>query len=731
LLNQIKISKHEIATYNSEKIPVEEDKKYKITSKVIAKKGKFSSSYFGVFLLDSSDKEIFRRWKWITDFGGKENQYTIVFSTPKNVKSVIIGYRINVETALTSDTELLIEDLKNLKLETTEEEESFDGVPDYILPQLEPLQENQEDVLETKIVWILGSIRSGSTWLASELLDHPSNIYWHEPYIGWHLDAIREWHFGSERYFFSHHHKRNWIPSLRKLILARTYSQANTLTKNVIIKEPNGSGSADILMECFPKSKLIFLLRDGRDVVDSIMDAHRPDSWNRNNPITRFEPITSEKMHYDEIEKHSKDWKRLTETVWKAYQNHNSKLRLLIKYEDLRSNTFDELKKIYDFLNIDINTDDLHKVIQTFDFEKIPKDKKGPGKFHRLATPNAWRENFNKKELEIINSIMGDTLKKVGYTNIGDFSKEPSKEDDNSKQIQINQEQKKNNLPNRSQDFLKKIFELYENTKKYNRKNSKNSLYFDFLKMMLTDNILNGNLRSRFFNKPSSITELEMIESLKEIKNPIRIMGSLGDFGQAETMIGLMRLENLQFCVEDVLKKKVEGDLIETGIWKGGSCVFMKAILNEYEDKERTVYCADSFQGLPQPDPIYPQDKNSSFHLMNELKISLEDVEGNFKKYGLLDERVKFLKGWFKDTTKNPPFEKLSILRLDGDMYSSTWEVLKNLYQKLSLDGYTIIDDYGAVSSCKAAVDDFRQENHIKDLIQTIDWTGIYWKRKL
>ena len=206
-------------------------------------------------------------------------------------------------------------------------------------------------------------------------------------------------------------------------------------------------------------------------------------------------------------------------------------------------------------------------------------------------------------------------------------------------------------------------------------------------------------------------------------------MGSIGDYGRAETMIGLMRLENLQFCVEDVLKKNIEGDLIETGIWKGGACIFMRAILNEYEDKERIVYCADSFEGLPQPDPMYPKDENSSLHLWSELKINLEEVKENFKKYGLLDDQVKFLKGWFKDTTKNPSFEKLSVLRLDGDMYSSTWEVLENLYEKLSGDGYLIIDDYGAVPGCKAAINDFRRQNQIQEPIQTIDWTGVYWKK--
>ena len=128
-------------------------------------------------------------------------------------------------------------------------------------PSIPPLTNEQEDILEKKMIWIFGSVRSGTTWLGRDLLNHPSTIYWHEPYIGWHLDVIQEWHYGENRYFFSRNHMNNIIPTLRKLILARTFSQVKSLSLNIVIKEPNGSGAADIIMNCFPKSKLIFLLR--------------------------------------------------------------------------------------------------------------------------------------------------------------------------------------------------------------------------------------------------------------------------------------------------------------------------------------------------------------------------------------------------------------------------------------------------------------------------------------
>jgi len=194
-------------------------------------------------------------------------------------------------------------------------------------------------------------------------------------------------------------------------------------------------------------------------------------------------------------------------------------------------------------------------------------------------------------------------------------------------------------------------------------------------------------------------------------------------------MIGLMRLENLQFCVEDVIKQNVAGDLIETGTWRGGACIFMKLILKKYGINDRTVFVADSFEGLPKPDiENFPQDAGDKHYTRNDLKISLDEVKNNFKMYGMLDGQVKFLKGWFKDTLKQPPFEKISILRLDGDMYGSTMDVLENLYDRLSIGGYLIVDDY-SLKACKEAVHDFRRENKIKETINPIDSFGVYWKK--
>jgi O-methyltransferase len=199
----------------------------------------------------------------------------------------------------------------------------------------------------------------------------------------------------------------------------------------------------------------------------------------------------------------------------------------------------------------------------------------------------------------------------------------------------------------------------------------------------------------------------------------------------AHTMIGRNRLDNLQSCIQHVLANDIPGDFIETGVWRGGATIFMRAMLKAWGDTSRIVWVADSFEGLPEPDEHnYPKDKGDAHHTYGELAVPLQTVQENFRKYALLDNQVRFLKGWFKDTLPTAPIETLAILRLDGDMYESTMDGLKNLYAKLSPGGFLIVDDYGAVPACKDAVHDFRRDNGISEEIIRIDWGGVYWQKK-
>ncbi len=160
--------------------------------------------------------------------------------------------------------------------------------------------------------------------------------------------------------------------------------------------------------------------------------------------------------------------------------------------------------------------------------------------------------------------------------------------------------------------------------------------------------------------------------------------GGLDWPSDAETMIGMERLNNLQHCVETIIHESIQGDLIETGVWRGGASILMRGVLAAYGETERKVWVADSFQGLPPPDPAYAADADSEFHKDKQLAISEETVRNNFKRYGLLDDQVRFLAGWFKDTLPSAPIEKLALARLDGDMYESTIQALESLYPKVS-----------------------------------------------
>jgi len=192
----------------------------------------------------------------------------------------------------------------------------------------------------------------------------------------------------------------------------------------------------------------------------------------------------------------------------------------------------------------------------------------------------------------------------------------------------------------------------------------------------------------------------------------------------AETMVGTRQLDNIQFCVTDALKHKVPGDLIECGAWRGGATILMRGILRAYGDSEKSVWVADSFEGLPHP------LADVDFGLQQgEMAVSLDEVRENFARYGLLDDRVRFLKGFFSKTLPTAPIAKLSVLRADSDLYESQMEVLTNLYPKLSVGGYMIADDYLELGGCRRAIDEYRRTHNVTEQIKRIDTEGVYWQK--
>jgi hypothetical protein len=246
-------------------------------------------------------------------------------------------------------------------------------------------------------------------------------------------------------------------------------------------------------------------------------------------------------------------------------------------------------------------------------------------------------------------------------------------------------------------------------------------LYLDLLKRSLTNTL--------FAAEPDTSEE----NTLRFVGEHIRHYQE----GPAVSMLPLSRLDNLEACINEVVTNNIPGDLIETGVWRGGSTIFMRAVLKLHGVSDRLVWVADSFEGLPEPDekkfPLEAKSYRSAAMMKsyNHLAVGLDEVKRNFLAYGMLDDQVRFLKGWFKDTLPVAKIDSLSILRLDGDYYESTMDALSNLYHKVSIGGFVIIDDYGedTWTYCKRAVDEFRKQHRISDPLVRVDKPCYYWRK--
>lgn len=262
------------------------------------------------------------------------------------------------------------------------------------------------------------------------------------------------------------------------------------------------------------------------------------------------------------------------------------------------------------------------------------------------------------------------------------------------------------------------------------------TLYVDLLERALTHTLY----------EPVDV-DVQGRRSMRRLKNLLRRRGIIAMFGSpvdaanreegrdwpvfAHTMMGSRRLSHLRSCVERVLADGVPGDLIEAGVWRGGAGILMRGVLRAQGVDDRGVWVADSFAGLPPPGAdSHPNDAGAEWHEWSQLAVTRAEVEANYQRYGLLDDRVHFLEGWFSETLPTVADRRWAIVRLDGDMYGSTMDSLTNLYPGVSAGGFVIIDDYFALAPCRQAVDDYRAEHGIVEPIQRIDWTGAYWRNE-
>jgi O-methyltransferase len=196
-------------------------------------------------------------------------------------------------------------------------------------------------------------------------------------------------------------------------------------------------------------------------------------------------------------------------------------------------------------------------------------------------------------------------------------------------------------------------------------------------------------------------------------------------------MMGRARLNHLHECLDAVLRDAIAGDVIETGVWRGGGTIFMRGFLAAHDVRDRTVWVADSFAGIPPPSLAQDHGFVMSKDVQPFAAVPLEDVKELFERYGLLDDQVRFLQGWFGDTLPKAPIERLALMRLDGDLYESSMDALAALYDKLSPGGFVVIDDYRSLPPCQQAVDEFRDRRHVAAALQAIDDAAVFWRKPL
>jgi Macrocin-O-methyltransferase (TylF)/Coenzyme PQQ synthesis protein D (PqqD) len=200
----------------------------------------------------------------------------------------------------------------------------------------------------------------------------------------------------------------------------------------------------------------------------------------------------------------------------------------------------------------------------------------------------------------------------------------------------------------------------------------------------------------------------------------------------SHTMIGMTGLDNIERCAEQIFADRIPGDFLEAGVCAGGAAIFLRALQVAFGESQRQMWAADSFQGLPPPKAEPDVAKNMDFTEARApwVCFSLQGVRDNFARYGLLDDQVRFLAGWFSDALPEAPVEQLALLRIDADLYQSTREVLEALYDKVAAGGFIIIDDYGMFLPCKQAVDEFRAKQNITEPFRRVDRNRVFWRKQ-
>ncbi len=194
---------------------------------------------------------------------------------------------------------------------------------------------------------------------------------------------------------------------------------------------------------------------------------------------------------------------------------------------------------------------------------------------------------------------------------------------------------------------------------------------------------------------------------------------------------GVEPFYGLYTAVEYIVTNNIPGDIVECGVWRGGSVMLAAMALAHFGDTSRKIHLFDTFDGVPEPDPIDVDWNGTSPHpVWKQHKEQgtkwgyggpLEDVRNNLQQTGYPEENFTFVKGMVEETLPDAAPQDIALLRLDTDLYRSTAHELKTLYPKLAIGGVLIIDDYGYYQGVRKAVDEFLEQGQAKILLNRID----------